>query len=272
MKDLSRVRWLVLAVLVIVAVTSSLVSYFVFGESWGSLLQNFGTEMLGAVVTYALLELVIGKREEKEQEQEEIEKLKADLIAKMGSDVRDVAVPAAEELRRRGWLRDGSLIQAKLIGANLSRADLVGANLSRADLGYVNLAGAGLWTIDFSGADLLRANLSEASLYGARLVRAYLVQANLEAAHLEGVLLVSSNLKGANLKGANLKDASLKDVNLEGANLGGAEVTDEQLATVQSLRNATMPDGRKYEEWKAEGRLNLEEGEDESGEVGAGFD
>jgi len=52
----------------------------------------------------------------------------------MGSGVRDVAVPAADELRRRGWLTDGSLR-----GANLSRADLRGANLREA-----NLSGA-LW-------------------------------------------------------------------------------------------------------------------------------
>ena len=30
------------------------------------------------------------------------------------------------------------------------------------------------------------------------------------------------------------------------------------LAKVRSLTDAIMPDGRKYEEWKAEGRLDLE--------------
>jgi uncharacterized protein YjbI with pentapeptide repeats len=74
---------------------------------------------------------------------------KAELIAQMGSSVKDVAVAAAEELRRYGWLRDGSLQ-----GADLARADLQGAFLV-----LTNLGGADLIAANLGGANLILANL-----------------------------------------------------------------------------------------------------------------
>jgi len=79
--------------------------------------------MAGAVVMYVLLRMVIGTRTRK-----------ADLIAQMGRDVRDVAVPAADELRRHGWLTDGSPQGAILVRANLQGANLRGANLQETEL------------------------------------------------------------------------------------------------------------------------------------------
>ena len=105
-----RLRLAVLAVLVAIAVSSSLVSIFLGEQTWDALLLNFGTEMAGAIVTYTLLELVLGERERSESR-------KAELITRMSSDEREVAVPAAKELRRRGWLTDGSLYGANLVGA-----------------------------------------------------------------------------------------------------------------------------------------------------------
>jgi len=63
-----------------------------------------------------------------ETEKKELEANKADLIAQMGSSVKDVAIAAVEELRRHGWLCDGSLQGAILSGANLEGAYLVMAN------------------------------------------------------------------------------------------------------------------------------------------------
>lgn len=59
--------------------------------------------MSDAVVTYVLLQMVIGNRTRK-----------TELIAQMGFDIRDVAVPAVDELRRHGWFTDGSLRGADL--------------------------------------------------------------------------------------------------------------------------------------------------------------
>jgi uncharacterized protein YjbI with pentapeptide repeats len=173
MKSTARLRVGVLLILIVVALASSLWAVWPWPTGdWKGLALNLGTEMAGAVVTYALLELFIGGRERREAK-------KADLIAQMGSGVKDVAIAAAEELRRRGWLTDGSLQ-----GANLHEAELPEANLSEADLQRAHLEGANL-----SEADLRDADLRDADLRGAKLIWANLRGANLGEAELEGAYL-----------------------------------------------------------------------------------
>lgn len=89
---------------------------------------SFSTEMAGAVVTYLLLEIVLGTRQKKET-----------LIANIGSQIKDVAVSAAEELGRNGWLHNGSLEGAILNRATLANADLRGATLQCAELFHANI-------------------------------------------------------------------------------------------------------------------------------------
>ena len=88
MKRIAQLRTIVLLVWVLVALASSLAP-MLWGTPWGELrdglLPNLGTEMVGAALTYALFELFIGRGEKEAEKQ-------ADLIAQMGSDVRDVAV------------------------------------------------------------------------------------------------------------------------------------------------------------------------------------
>ena len=188
MKSTAWLRVGVLLILIVVALVSSLVALLWGNQEWDGLALNFGTEMAGALVTYGLLELVIRRREEREAK-------KADLIAQMGSSVKDVAIAAAEELRRRGWLRDGSLT-----GATLARANLQGANLG--------------------GANLQGTNLSGANLQGAFLVGASLQGATLARANLQGADLFMANLQGAMLLGANLQEAVLNEVTLPVAQSG----------------------------------------------------
>ena len=157
----------------------SLLSGILLTDDWGGLLLNVGAEFGGALATYGLLELFIKRREEEEVR-------KADLIAQLGSQVQDVAVAAAEELLRHGWLYDGSLQgadlaeanlqEATLMGADLQRANLVMANLQRAMLAHANLQGAYLWQASLQGAYLGMANLQGAHLTGANLQGAYLDQ------------------------------------------------------------------------------------------------
>ena len=159
-----------------------------------SLALNLVTEMAGAALTYVLFELFIGLMKERqaklEAEKKEREAKKADLIAKMGSSERSAAIPAVEELRRHGWLTDGSLRGAKLMGANLQGASLFGADLQGAILTVANL----------QGAYLLDANLQGAILGGA---------------NLQGAFLVRANLQGANLYRANLQAAALQQANFD---------------------------------------------------------
>jgi hypothetical protein len=93
---------------------------------------------------------------------------------------------------------------------------------------------------DLQGANLYGANLQGASFFGANLQDANLIEANLQDA----------SLLYANLQRAYLLDANLQDANLIGADLQGAILeSDKQLADTLSLELATMPDGRKYEDW-----------------------
>jgi len=148
---------------------------------------NLGTEMLGAVITYLLIQNVIGKSETKEK-----------LIINMRSKVRDVALQAIDELRQSNWLMDGSLKEANLNGGNLRGVELYGANLLGASLTGVNLSGAKLYGVKLAGANLFNADLSSAILNSTDLDRANLRQANLYGTDLSTV----HNLNRADLNGA----------------------------------------------------------------------
>ena len=136
-----------------------------------------------------------------------------------------------------------SLPNTNLRGANLCGTDLSGADLKGADLSDTDLVGAELNYADMSGANLSRGYLRETSLNEAKLNRA----------DLRGATLNKTDLSWANLSGADLSGIYLSEVDLSGANLNGVIWDDidlrSMLSEIKSLREATMPDGRKYEEW-----------------------
>jgi uncharacterized protein YjbI with pentapeptide repeats len=246
-RRIKRLPWTVLAILVGVAVVSSLAGLRDAGQGLAELWLNLGTELAGAVVTFILIDLVLGARQRKEA-----------LITQMGSDVREVAVPAVDDLRREGWLTNGALRGADLVGARLKGANLELAHLQGADLGFARLQGVVLRLAHLEGANLEWANLEEAVLIEACLEGAVLVEANLLGAYLMDASLTGADLEhadllGAALTGVNLTRANLKGTNLMNANLKGAFVSLEQLAEAVSLRGATLPDGTRLsgEEWEA---------------------
>jgi len=196
MKSTAQLRVGVLLILIVVGLVSSLGTAWHTGD-WEGLFLNLGTEMLGAVATYVLLELFIGGRERREAK-------KAALIAQMGSSVKDVAIAAAEELRRHGWLTDGSLRGAFLPQADLQRAYLSGADFQRANLAGTKLQGAHLSGVNLQGAWLEGTNLQKAGLFDANLQRAWL-----EGTDLRGALLTWANLQGAHSWGVLLDESTI---------------------------------------------------------------
>jgi uncharacterized protein YjbI with pentapeptide repeats len=141
------------------------------------------------------------------------------------------------------------LFEASLIDKNskglgdwpLKEADLREAHLSEAHLVKTNLSYARL-----READLERADLRGADLHGAKLSKAVLSGAQLGPPEEEG----EPNSTPADLSGADLSDADLSDADFSDADLSGAKgVTEKQLELAQSLKNATMPNGQKYEDW-----------------------
>jgi hypothetical protein len=220
----------VISALALVAIALSLGAALYSGD-WSGLFLNLGAEFAGAVVIYLLIELLIERREGRESRKEE-------LILQLGSKARDVATAASEELRRRGWLFDGSLRGAYLYWANLSgaylyKADLQGvmlnaSNLEESSLVMANLQGASLQFCDMKDAFAVGANLQNASLIGADLHGA-----NLGMANLRGADLCSANLKGTCLSWANLLDATL--------------ISDEDKGhRVQFDKHTILPDGKTW--------------------------
>lgn len=206
----------VLLLLVGIALTSlffSLMSHGLAGGinlwSWADeAFQNFSTEIMGAIVTFGLFELVLGeqrrqedethRREEEARRQKEdakteahrqtekekarrhLEKEEAEkekkkrLIIQMRDQNNAIVRKAVEELRAHDWLNDGSLQDANLRGANwqgmdLRDANLQGVDLRRANLQYANLADANLAGANLISTQLEGADLHKAQLKGARL-------------------------------------------------------------------------------------------------------
>jgi uncharacterized protein YjbI with pentapeptide repeats len=169
-----------------------------------------------------------------------------------GADLREVDLLYAD-------LHEAALDKADLGAAKLLNADLRGANLHKAYLGGVDLTDADLSGADLSNANLRGTNLSNATLGGADLSEADLIGADLGEADLSGVNLSRANLTEANLSEANLSEADLtwaylSEADLSGtdlsrANLGWAIYRQDQLDQVESLEEATMPNGQKYEDW-----------------------
>jgi hypothetical protein len=139
------------------------------------------------------------------------------IIEQMGSPVNDAALEAVRLVRKNGWLEDGSLDGAVLMGARLEWADLRNAHLQNANLWGVNLEGAVLFDVCLEGAELSCTRLNNAHLSNASLENAILWNASLEYATLLAVELAGANLSYANMKNANLWGANMEDANLRGA-------------------------------------------------------
>lgn len=167
---------------------------------WSSWLQNFSTEMLGAIVTFIGFEVIVNRHNR---------------LAELVSKARIGDAAALEELRQRH----------KLSGQNLIRAELEFARLMHTDL-----HGALLWGANMQGAHLHKANLEGARMGGADLRKAHLMDANLQM-----VNLVKANLRGAKLTGADLRGAKLSDANLQEAVLDGAQFDEHSLLPDRTL-------------------------------------
>ena len=214
-------NWHVFYILVFITLATSIGSGFLNPELadrawWSGFLQNFSTEMMGAIATFALFELVIEARKRTEDKQEAIDKEKTTLIIQMGSKDNATAITAVEQLHMNGWLEDGSLKGMVSDRPNLSDAHLWKANLSDVEWFEANL----------SGANLGEANLSDAHLFGS----------NLSGAEIDN----------ANLSGANLSEANLKHADLSGANLSGTNLKHANMFSVQCDENTTLPDSTKW--------------------------
>lgn len=149
--------------------------------------------------------------------------------AELITDNKSIFIEASMQEMNLGYL---NLHFTKIQGAQLGNADLHGVQLEDADLQDANL-----FHVNFQNARLSGANLQDTNLQSANLQ-----SANLSGANLQGAFLADANLQGAQLRRAKLQGAYLNNANLQGVK----NLTEEQLASVKSLRGATMPDGTRH--------------------------
>ena len=276
----TKTRLIVIPVLLFTGIIASLIGLAHSGD-WDSFALNLGTELLGAVLTFILLELILGRQEKQEEQLRTESELLARLLRQMRSKDNSTALQAVEELRALGWLTGDTLRGIDLYRANLEGTNLTSVNLEGATLREAILQGAYLRGINLENANLAKANCLAAVMRDSRLRGADLREANLERvdlrdAELERAVLLGANLTGSDLRGADLRHADLRNANLgragfsrtilQGANLSGTQLqgarslTDERLQDVAALRNATMHDGTHYNGYlRLEGDLTAAE-------------
>lgn len=243
---LTAVAFLLLVAGVIISLLGHWQNYktLKLSELFNDYYANLGTEFISIAITVLVIDRLAIQRQEKQDEL----RLKAELIARSGSAIREIAVAAISELAQRGWLFDGTLTEANLKGANLK-----GTILHSTVQGGANLKNAYLQNADLSEMRLYEVNLELAELGRAKLLRSQLVNANLKGANLdfadfEGAYLILTDLEGAHMYQTNIKNVKLWNANL----LGVRDLTDSQLASTNRMRDATMPNGSRYD-----GRYNL---------------
>ena len=94
-------------------VNLALVQIYFYRVEWEELLPNIITDLLGVALAVFILDTMYRVRADTE--------LKKVLIEKLGSKNNTVASEAAHDLDAQGWLSDGTMKRAFLIGANIVR-------------------------------------------------------------------------------------------------------------------------------------------------------
>ncbi len=261
------VLWLLIA-LAVVSLALSFFSHTLSPDvSWSSwfdgAFQNFSTEMMGAIVTFGLFELILGARQRaadrEEAQQREIERQtearqrdtqQRQFIAELNNQQKgflEQITQRSEEQTRKAQqvnaiarLRQATTKeQRQPILDEMQELDL----LMGADLSGVNLAGADLFRADLAGARLRNADLSNADLYRANLEETNLYRANLTCANLSHAELVDAYLLGAKLSGAKLLEADLTNADLERVTLPDGTTWEGE--AMECFTDSSHPDYRE---------------------------
>lgn len=190
---------------------------------------NISGELIAIAFTVLIVDTLNERREARAEERVE----KSRLLHQLASPHNVSAVEACRQLKVLGWLEDGSLSGAYLIGA-----DLTGAKMPKA----VMIDG------DLNQACLAKANLSYADLEGSIFREADMREAILKETNLEEANLRYSDLSGASLRESNLYKAHLSEANLAGANLVWANLTGAPLSNTRFSRETILPDGSYWEQ------------------------
>ena len=181
-----------------------------FSTDASDLLSSFVPEAVGIAFTVLLIDRL--------NENRALRQYKEQLIRNAGSQSRDTAVSAVNEMRKRGWLtwnnnepllRKADLESANLFEAHLMQADLTETNLSEANLAYADLLVARLRRTNMTNADLSNTLMFDADIRNADLELANLCGSELGFADLSDAILVNADLSNATMQNATFSPNTL---------------------------------------------------------------
>ena len=170
-------------------------------------LQNFSTEMMGAIATFILFELVVAARQrfrDKAENTAQLEALREAVTEAVTKEVRRLQqLDAVARLRKAEdeTEREVAISELKvrdlLSGIDLNKANLSNSNLNSTNLSNSNLSGADISNSDLDTANLSQSNLAEANFRESNLTYADLNSSNLTDAdishtYLERTILTNS--------------------------------------------------------------------------------
>ncbi|CAF2063444.1 unnamed protein product [Rotaria magnacalcarata] len=140
-----------------------------------------------------------------------------------------------------------------LINANFSNASLVDINFRSSRLDYVNFSSANVRKVDFTSAQLRNVNFvtivsasvnfSYANISYTNFMRAHCVGAYFARAILFHSTFSYANAKSTVFYRANLTDVEFSFANLYNADFADTQMTDSELWSALSIRDALLPNG-----------------------------
>lgn len=243
-----------------------------------SFFQSLGTDFFGALITYLLLENIIGGWKEKLQE----ERLKMAQIEELEKKRFEQQVGAYQELRHSSTSIESQSIIDKMISlellksinlseTNLNNLHLINANLTKSKLEKTTFINSVLENCTFDLAYLVKVNFTSATLKSLSIKRAILVDTDftncimpkskfidctiqngvfvntkINEGVFDGTDISYADFSGANIEGASFVNANLRGANLRGARLYGSDFRGANLDEVLLDKHTTLPDGRQW--------------------------
>lgn len=188
------------------------------------------------------------RRADEAAQQEERQRIEAErqdfqLVVVQTKDLSGVRPPTTN--LTHFFLRDRTLIEAKLNGVDLTDADLTGSDLTRAELAGAKLVGTTLTDTTLLQTDLDNATLVDVELTGAIMREAGLRGTTITGGNLERADLRGAQLQGATIRGVSLVEADLRGANIEGTNFSGTQGSDIKLEGASYDIDTTFPAGVK---------------------------
>jgi len=201
---------------------------------------NIGNDLFGIAVTVLVIDLLNEKNDEYYQKEK--------LIRELASKDNGIVLRAFVDLDARGWLADGTLMNAILIEANLIGINLNNAQFAHVSLEKANMKDASLSKTNLSNANLVDVNLQNSFMQEINLEGANLWRCNLSSTILEKVNLKNATLWQANFQGAFINECELINADMRSVNLKDVSIDDiERLKRVSRMCGAIMPDGQRYD-------------------------